>query len=57
MTREEAIKDLITIKEYFEEECGATPICLEYAIDILSAEEDKKRKEAEWVNNYFSSKW
>ena len=38
MTREEAVANLRTIKEYFEEESGATPICLEYAIEALKAD-------------------
>lgn len=35
MTREQAIHDLIVIKEFFEEESGATPMCIEYAIEAL----------------------
>lgn len=38
MTREEAIEELKIIKEYFEEESDATPICLEYAIEALKAD-------------------
>lgn len=43
MTTIEAIEDLKTLKEYFEQESGATPICLEYAIEIL----EKNNKQPE----------
>lgn len=45
MKREEAITDLITLKEYFEEESGAYPISLEFAINELSRiKEDQMEK-------------
>lgn len=41
MTREEAVNDLNTIKEFFEQESGAYPVSLEYAIEILKNEPQK----------------
>lgn len=38
MTHEEAVNDLNTIKEFFEQESGAYPVSLEYAIEILKNE-------------------
>lgn len=35
MTREQVIDELTTIKEYFEENSGATPICIDEAIRYL----------------------
>lgn len=41
MTREEAVNDLSTIKEFFEQENGAYPVSLEYAIETLKNEPQK----------------
>lgn len=38
MTREQVIEELATIKAYFEEESGATPICIDEAIRYLKEE-------------------
>lgn len=35
MTREQAIHDLNVIKELFEEQSSASPLCLEYALEVL----------------------
>ena len=35
MTREQAVHDLIVLKEYFEEQSGAVPICIEYVLEML----------------------
>ena len=35
MSRQQTIEELQAIKAYFEEESGATPICLEKAIQYL----------------------
>lgn len=35
MTKEQAVHDLNVIKEFFEEKSGATPMCIEYAIEEL----------------------
>lgn len=49
MTREEAINDLNTIKEFFEQESGAYPISLEYAIGVLKNESSADRPQGEWI--------
>lgn len=36
MTTQEAIEDLKTLKAFFNERSGAEPMCLDYAIDVLS---------------------
>lgn len=38
MTHKEAVDDLNTIKEFFEQESGAYPVSLEYAIKVLKNE-------------------
>lgn len=38
MTHKEAIRDLNAIKDYFEQEGGAYPVSLEYAIKVLKNE-------------------
>lgn len=35
MTREQAMHDLNVVKEFFEEQSGAVPICIEYALEML----------------------
>lgn len=35
MTNEQAIHDLYAIKEFFEEQSGATPLCIEYVLEML----------------------
>ena len=35
MTRDEAINDLKTLKDFFIEQSDATPLCLDYAIEAL----------------------
>lgn len=34
--RTDMINDLVVLKQFFEERSGATPVCLDYAIDELS---------------------
>lgn len=47
MTRSEAIQDLEAIKEYFERESGAYPLCLEYAIKELK-ERSEPHSDCQW---------
>lgn len=39
MIHKEAIEDLKTLKEYFEQESGATPLSIEYAIEVLESQQ------------------
>ena len=48
MTHKEAVNDLKAIKEYFEQESGAYPISLEYAIKVLKNELSADRPQGEW---------
>lgn len=43
MTRDEAINDLKTLKDFFIEQSDATPLCLDYAIEAL------ERKRGKWI--------
>lgn len=53
MTHEEIIKDMRTLIEYFQTEGGATPICMEEAIDIIhELDAAPAVKEAEWARVY-----
>ena len=64
MKRNEAIEDLKTLKEYFEKESCATPICIEYAIKALSVQTDADlisrseaiKKISEWATNIINPK-
>lgn len=47
MNRKEMIADLVTLKEFFEEQNGAYPLSLEFAINEL-----KERKTGKWVEGY-----
>ena len=44
MTREEIISDLEVLKQYFESQSKAYPICLQSAIETLKAEQAKHGK-------------
>lgn len=58
MSREEAIKDLEVIKDFFAENSGAIPLSIEYAIKALEQELvlDKIKTEIEKrADDYFSS--
>lgn len=46
MKHEDMIKDLETLKEFFEEQSGAYPMSLEYAIEALRA---SPRKTGKWI--------
>ena len=50
MTHEEAINDLNTIKEFFEQQSGAYPVSLEYAIKVLKKESSADRPQGEWID-------
>lgn len=39
MDLKRAIEDLRTIKEFFEQESGATPMSIEYAIEVLEEQQ------------------
>ena len=41
MTHEEAINDLNTIKDFFEQQNGAYPVSLEYAISVLKNDAER----------------
>ena len=49
MTHEEAINDLNAIKEFFEQESGAYPVSLEYAIKVLKKESSADRPQGYWT--------
>lgn len=50
MTHKEAVNDLNTIKEFFEQESGAYPISLDYAIKVLKSELSADRPQGEWID-------
>ena len=41
MTSKQAIEDLKTLKNYFNEQTGAAPVCLDFAIETI-IEADKQ---------------
>lgn len=47
MTREEIISDLEVLKQYFESQSKAYPICLQSAIEVLQAE---PRSVSRWID-------
>ena len=49
MTHEEAVNDLNVIKEFFEQQSGAYPVSLEYAIKVLKSESSADRPQGEWI--------
>ena len=49
MTHKEAVNDLKVIKEFFEQESGAYPVSLEYAIKMLKNELSADRPRGEWI--------
>lgn len=49
MTVAETIRDLETLKEYFQHESEAFPICLESAIEILKTLEVVRCSECRWA--------
>ena len=49
MTHKEAVEDLNTIKEFFEQESGAYPVSLEYAIKVLKNVPSADRPQGEWI--------
>ncbi len=51
MDKNRAVEDLKALQAYFQEQAGATPVCLEYAISAL--EEDKK-PEGKWKRTYLT---
>ena len=51
MTHKEAVNDLNTIKEFFEQKSGAYPISLDYAIKVLKSESSADRPQGEWVKH------
>lgn len=51
MTHEEAVNDLNVIKEFFEQESGAYPVSLEYAINVLKNELSADRPQGEWFKD------
>lgn len=50
MTHKEAVNDLNTIKEFFEQESGAYPISLDYAIKVLKSEPSADRPQGKWID-------
>lgn len=48
MTRDEAIDDLKTLKDFFIGKSNATPLCLDYAIDAL------ERRYGKWIRRPIS---
>lgn len=50
MTHEEAVNDLNVIKEFFEQESGAYPISLEYAIKVLKSNLSAGIAQGEWID-------
>ena len=56
MTHKEAINDLKAIKEFFEQESGAYPVSLEYAIKVLKNKPSAYRSKGEWIRDRYWSR-
>ena len=54
MTTKQMIEDLETLKQYFTEQTGSYPICLDFAIKKINKSKNKRQK-AKWCDRSYMS--